>query len=58
VTAPRRIAKNGDEADVISKRWRRRLAWLQRAGATKSVKRRINRRERREGRAEIRKGEG
>lgn len=58
MTAPRRIAKNGDEADVISKRWRRMVARFQRAGEAKAVKRRINRRERREGRAEIRKGEG
>jgi hypothetical protein len=47
---PRR-AVNGDEVDAHS-RWRRVIAW--RRGEVAAIKRRTNRRERREGNAEIR----
>ena len=44
----------GDEQDAYSRWGRKYLCWLNRPGAVKSVKRRTHRRERREGRAEIR----
>ncbi len=53
----KRRCKSGDEQDVHSKRWRRWLCWTQRAGACKAVKRRSNRRERQEAKAEIRREE-
>jgi hypothetical protein len=43
--------KDGDEYDIM-RGWRRWYRWTQRAGACKQVKRRINRRERRDGKAE------
>jgi hypothetical protein len=49
----RRIT-SADEQDVHTK-WRHALCWTKRAGATAKVKRRTNRRERREGRDEIRR---
>lgn len=48
----KRRAVDGDEQDVYSA-WRKLLCWTQRPGATKKVKRRTHRRERREARAEI-----
>ena len=47
----RRIVTN-EEQDVYTA-WRRLYCWTQRAGATKKVKRRTHRRERRDGKAEI-----
>lgn len=44
-----RPVKGGDEQDVFTG-WRKVMCWTQRAGACKRVKRRANRRERREGR--------
>jgi hypothetical protein len=44
----------GDEQDVHTP-WRAFYCWTQRAGATKKVKRRTNRRERREGKAAVRR---
>lgn len=49
---PRR-ALTGDEVDAYSS-WRKYYCYLQRPGAVKAIKRRTHRRERREGRAEIR----
>jgi len=49
-----RAAKGGAETDVFSRYWRRHMCWTQRAGACKAVKRRANRRERREGKLETR----
>lgn len=48
--------KGGDEYDVVvgRGRWRKYLCWTQRPGACKWVKNKINRRERRDGRAEVR----
>jgi hypothetical protein len=43
------------ERDVHG-RWRRLYCWTQKAGAVKKVKRIGNRRERREGRAQARRG--
>lgn len=43
----KRIIKSGDEQDVHTG-WRRLYCYTQRAGVTKRVKRRTNRRERRE----------
>lgn len=42
-------------ADKQDLRWRRYLAWTQRAGATAALKRRINRHDRRQSRADIRR---
>ena len=39
--------KGGDEYDVVS-RWRKLYCYLQRAGACKSVKKKLNKRARRE----------
>jgi len=47
----RRIA-TAEEQDVHT-RWRKVFCWTRRAGATAAVKRRTNRRERREARVEI-----
>ena len=49
---PRRIVTT-EEQDAYTP-WRKVYCYLQRAGAVKQVKRRTHRRERREGRAEIR----
>jgi hypothetical protein len=46
-----RAVKSGDEQDVLTPA-RRFYVWTQRAGACKKVKRRANRRERREGKRE------
>lgn len=43
---------DGDERDVVSRYWRRHCLYLQRAGAASAIKRRMRRRERREGAAE------
>ena len=51
----KRKAKHADEYDVISS-WRKYYCYLARAGATNAIKTRMRRRERREARAEIRKG--
>lgn len=51
-TVPRR-AVNGDEVDVVSRKARHVIAALSKPGVTKKTKRRINKRERREGIAEI-----
>lgn len=48
-----RAIKSADEQDVFTG-WRRAYCWTQRAGACKKVKRRANRRERREGKREAR----
>lgn len=53
MTEPRRIV-TGDEQDVHT-RWRHLYCWTKRPGATKKVKRRTNRRERREGKAAVRR---
>jgi hypothetical protein len=53
-----RIACGGAEQDVFSRYWRRRLCYLARAGVCRKVKRQANRRERREGKAEIREQKG
>jgi hypothetical protein len=50
----KRVAINGEESDVFSRRWRRMLTCTQRPGYCKKVKRRANRRERREGKQEAR----
>lgn len=47
----RRIV-TGEEQDAYT-RWRKLLCWTQRAGAVKAVKTRTHRRERREGKQEI-----
>lgn len=52
----RRILSN-EESDVHTG-WRRYLAWCRKPGRTKAAKRRTNRRERREGVAIIRRGDG
>ena len=49
---PRRIV-TWDEQDAYT-RWRKLYCYLQRPGVVKSIKRATHRRERREGRAEIR----
>jgi len=53
-----RITRGGAEQDVFSRYWRRRLCYLARAGVCRKVKRQANRRERREGKAEIREQKG
>lgn len=45
----KRLIKTGDEQDAYSSWGRKYLAWLQRAGAVKKVKKATHRRERREG---------
>lgn len=47
----RRIAVNGDEADLYSRRWRR---WVGYSKMLPATKRATHKRERREGRAESR----
>lgn len=49
----RRQIKDWDEQDAYT-RWRHLLVYLGRAGAVKKVKRRTHRRERREGKQDIR----
>jgi hypothetical protein len=49
----KRIARDGAEQDVFTS-WRRVLCYTSRAGVCKKVKRKANRRERREAKAEIR----
>ena len=44
----KRLVKTGDEQDAYSRWGRKYLAWLQRPGAVKKVKRSTHRRERRE----------
>jgi hypothetical protein len=51
----RRAILTGDEQDVHTG-WRHLLVCFQRAGKAKRVKQRTNKRERREGRDEIRRG--
>lgn len=48
----KRRIKGGDEQDVYT-RWRSVLAWTKRAGAVKKIKKRTHKRERQEGKAEI-----
>ncbi len=48
-----RKIRSAEEEDVFTS-WRRLYCWTQRAGACKRVKRRANRRERREGKQETR----
>jgi hypothetical protein len=50
---PRRRVVTADEHDVYTG-WRKLLIWTSRPGATKKVKKRTHRRERREGKQEIR----
>ena len=50
--SPRRIV-TWDEQDAYTS-WRKLYCYLQRPGAVKAIKRRTHRRERREGKAEIR----
>lgn len=52
----RRPARDADEVDAVSRWGRRYLCYTQRPGARSAIKRRVRRRERREGRATIRKG--
>jgi hypothetical protein len=52
-TSRPRTCTNGDETDVHTP-WRKQLACMQRAGVAKKTKARTNRRERREGKREIR----
>ena len=54
-TGRRRGAFTGDEVDVHG-RWRHIFTCTGRPGYTAAVKRRTNRRERREGKTEIRRG--
>lgn len=53
----KRLVKTGAEQDVHTG-WRRVLVWTRRAGATSRVKRWSRRRERREGKREVRRGVG
>ena len=48
----KRIIKGGDEQEVYTG-WRKILAWTDRAGAVKKIKRRTHKRERREAKAWI-----
>jgi len=48
----RRRIQGLDEGDVFSRYWRRHYCWTRRAGTCKAVKRKANRRERREAKAE------
>ena len=43
----KRVSKHGDEYDLSCKRSKIYPAWFDRSGARKKIKRRINRRERR-----------
>lgn len=47
---------NGEENDWTSKNWRRILVGMSRAGVGKSIKNGMNRKERRQGKAECRVG--
>ena len=49
----KRVVRGADEQDALT-RWRRLYVWTQRAGATSAVKRRYRRRERRDGKTEVR----
>jgi hypothetical protein len=49
----KRIIRGGDEQDAYTA-WRKLYIYLGRAGAVKKVKKRTHRRERREGKQEIR----
>lgn len=51
--AEHRAIKGGDEQDVYTG-WRKVYVWTKRAGATRKVKRRTHKRERREGKAGLR----
>jgi hypothetical protein len=51
----KRPTRGGAERDVHG-RWRRLYCWTQKAGATRKIKRISNRRERREGRTDARRG--
>ncbi|QGZ17342.1 hypothetical protein SEA_POWERPUFF_44 [Arthrobacter phage Powerpuff] len=55
-TMGRRPARDADEVDAVSRWGRRYLCYIQRPGVRSAIKRRVRRRERREGRATIRKG--
>lgn len=48
----RRKMKSGDEYDALTK-WRRYYAYLTRAGVVSSIKRKVRRRERREGKRDV-----
>lgn len=52
-----RRASHGFAEDDVFTAWRKVYCWTQRAGACKRVKTRANRRERREARDAIRRGE-
>lgn len=52
----RRRKPTGDEQDVHTA-WRKLYVWTQRPGATAKVKRRTRRRERREAKDQIRRGD-
>lgn len=49
----KRLPVHGAENDVVSRYWRARYCYTQRAGVTDRVKRRIRRRERRAGWREL-----
>lgn len=51
----KRKAVKADEQDVVTG-WRRHLCYMQRAGVVSKVKRRMRRRERHQGKHEIRRG--
>jgi len=51
----KRPVKKADEQDVVTG-WRRHYCYLQRAGATAGIKRRLRRRERHEGARAVRSG--
>ena len=53
----RRAIKGHAEQDVFSRGARKIYCYTQRAGACRKVKRQANRRERREGKAELRRDE-
>jgi hypothetical protein len=52
----RRPAKHSDEYDVVTG-WRHFLCYMQRAGVTSAVKKRMNRRERRQSKRNLWYGE-
>jgi hypothetical protein len=57
VDVVRRWTIDGDEVDVASRKWRRRFNhFVRKPGIIAEVKRRMRRRERREGRHAVRKG--
>ena len=51
----KRKASKADEQDVVTG-WRRVMCYLRRAGATDAIKRRMRRRERHDGKANLRRG--